>query len=130
MAMFYMFVGILLFPRIIADEIKIYENGSVHWIRDGNIEDVAIWKKINDTVSVYNGTEKVLVAKNTEMKYMIDSPLTTTIGRLIKETKIEGCQSNGCNIILRFANGTVFYEKRINKSIDKIIIDLGSGKGH
>ena len=76
-----------------------------------------------------NGVEKVLVAKNTEMQYKIDSPLTTTIGKLEKETKIEGCQYRGCNITLRFGDGTFFYSKRINKSIDKIIINLGPRQG-
>ena len=33
----------------------------------------------------------------------------------------------GCNIILRFGNGTVFYEERINHDKDKIVIDLGQG---
>ena len=130
MAIIHLF-GILIFPRIIADEMKIYENGSVHWIRDWKEQETnSTLAEIGNRIDGNNTTTKEVVGVNTEMKYIIDSPLTTTIGKLIKETKIEGCQSNGCNIILRFANGTVFYEKRINKSIDKIIIDLGSGKGH
>ena len=126
-----MLVGILFFPRIIADEIKIYEDGSVYWIRDWDEEETnattATVGENGTAIYVNNGTKKDLVAKNTEMKYIIDSPLTTTIGKLIKETKIEGCQHRGCNIILRFGNGTILHEGRINKSIDKITIDLGPG---
>ena len=133
MAIFYLFLSFLFFPRIIADEIKIYENGSVHWIRDWEMEDVPIEKIIwdenkNQTIYVKNGIKNVLVAKNTEMKYIIDSPLTTTIGKLIKETKIEGCQQRGCNLTLRFGDGTILHSERIKKSIDKIKIDLGPGK--
>ena len=128
----FLLLGILFFPRIIADEIKIDENGSVHWIRN--------WKEVdkNNTLAFFNdngktyyvnkGRIKELVAVNTEMKYKIDSPLNTTIGKLEKETKIEGCQHRGCNIILRFGDGTVFYQERIYKSIDKIVIDLGQSR--
>ena len=63
------------------------------------------------------------------MKYIIESPLTTTIGKLEKETKIKGCQHIGCDIILRFGDGTVFHRERINKNIDKIVIDLGPEQG-
>ena len=101
----FLLLGILFFPSIIADEIKISENGSIHWIR--------YWEE-----------------GNTQMIYKIESPLTSAIGKLEKETKIEGCQHiGGCNIILRFGDGTVFYEEKIDKNIDKIIIDLGLGQG-
>ena len=116
-AIFFLF-GIIFFPRIFADEIKIYENGSVYWIRD--------WKETEEKINSTT-TMKKLVEVNTEMKYIIDSPFTATIGKLIKETNIEGCQYIGCNITLRFGNGNVFHKKRIENSIDKIIIDLGSG---
>ena len=102
----FLMLGIFLFPKINADEIKIEENGSVHWIRE--------WK------------EEHQVAVNTEMKYIIDSPLSTTIGRLEKETKLEGCQHiGGCKIIMTFGDGVIFYEETIETSIDKIEIDLG-----
>lgn len=96
---------------------KISEDGSVHWIMNFDEE-----KK---------GTTGNVVPVNTEMKYKIESPLTTTIGILEKETKIEGCQHRhrGCDIILRFAEGTIFHRERINKSIDKIVIDLGAEQG-
>ena len=106
--------GIFFIPIIIADEIKIFKNGSVYWIRN--------WKEVEIT-----STLKKLVAVNTEMIYKIESPLTKTIGKLEKETKIEGCNYRDCNIILRFGNGVVFHKKRIDNRIDKIIIDLGSG---
>ena len=119
MVIFYLF-GALFFSRIIADEMKIDENGSVHWIRN--------WKETREQSR--NGVINQLVGVNTEMKYIVDSPLNATIGILIKETKVDGCQREDCNIILRFGNGTVFYRKRINNSIDKIVIDLGKGQGH
>ena len=75
--------GIFFLPSIIADEIKIYENGSVHWIRN--------WKEVEEKVNSTT-TIKILEEVNTEMKYFINSPLTTTIGTLEKDTKIEGCQ--------------------------------------
>ena len=117
----FLILGILFFPRIIADEIKISEDGSVHWIRDSEVkknDDHSETSYVNDWVAV-----------NPEMKYIIESPLTTTIGKLEKETKIEGCQHRGCNLILRFGDGTVFYSEIIDKSIDKIVIDLGPGQG-
>ena len=119
MVIFYLF-GALFFSRIIADEMKINENGSVHWIRN--------WKETREQSR--NGVINQLVGVNTEMKYIVDSPLNATIGKLIKETKVDGCQREDCNIILRSGNGTVFYRKRINNSIDKIVIDLGTGQGH
>ena len=122
----FLILGILFFPRIIADEIKIYEDGSVHWIRNSKEEKN---DDHSETVYVKNDTEKELVAENPEMKYIIKSPLTNTIGKLEKETKIEGCQYRGCNIILQFGDGTEFYEENIDKSIDKISIDLGPGQG-
>ena len=119
MVIFYLF-GALFFSRIIADEMKIDENGTVHWIRN--------WKETREQSR--NGVINQLVGVNTEMKYIVDSPLNATIGKLIKETKVDGCQREDCNIILRFGNGTVFYRKRITNSIDKIVIDLGTGQGH
>ena len=121
----FLILGILFFPRIIADEIKISEDGSVRWIRnsEGNQTDD------HSETAYVNDTGKDLVAVNPEMKYIIESPLTTTIGKLEKETKIEGCQYRGCNLILRFGDGTVFHEESIDKSIDKIVIDLGPGQG-
>ena len=119
MAIFCIF-KIFFLPSIIADEIKISENGSVHWIRN--------WKETREQSR--NGVINQLVGVNTEMKYIVDSPLNATIGKLIKETKVDGCQREDCNIILRSGNGTVFYRKRINNSIDKIVIDLGTGQGH
>ena len=107
----FLILGVLLFPKINADEIKIVEDGSVQWIR---------LRKL--------GPETKQVVVNTEMKYKIESPLHSTIGKLEKETKIEGCQHRGCNIILRFGDGTVFYQERIYKSIDKIVIDLGQSR--
>ena len=110
----FILLGLLFFPNIIADEIKISENGSVHWIRDSEVkknDDHSDTSYVNDWVAV-----------NPEMKYIIESPLTTTIGKLEKETKIEGCQYRGCSIILRFGDGTVFHRERIDKNIDKIII--------
>ena len=82
MVIFYLF-GALFFSRIIADEMKINENGSVHWIRN--------WKEVEEKVNSTT-TIKILEEVNTEMKYFINSPLTTTIGTLEKDTKIEGCQ--------------------------------------
>ena len=128
MVMFHL-LGILFFPSIIADEMKIYENGSVHWIRDWTMEEKNVTLEgIGGRFGGKNDTTKELVGVNTEMKYIVDSPLKTTIGKLEKEIKIEGCQHIGCNIILRFGDGTVFYKQGINKSNDKIIIDLGSGQ--
>ena len=146
----FLILGILFLPSIIADEIKIYEDGSVQWIREGknvvkpniavhyNYTTKKVWNKtanayMNITTKkpyeVIRGNRTELVAENTEMKYIIESPLTTTIGKLEKETKIEGCQYRDCNVILRFGDGTIFHRETINKTIDKIIIDLGSGQG-
>ena len=67
-----------------------------------------------------------MVGVNTQMEYKIGSPLTTSIGSLEKETKIEGCQHiGGCRIILRFGDGTIFHEEQILTSVDNIEIDLG-----
>ena len=76
-------LGILFFQSNIADEIKIYKNGSVHWMRNWK----EVEEKVNNTTTIKNFQEV-----NTEMKYFINSPLTTTIGTLEKETKIKGCQ--------------------------------------
>ena len=117
----FLILGIFLFPKINADEIKINEDGSVHWIRD--------WKEEEIDDRHWND-KKTLVAVNTEMKYKIESPLSTTIGRLEKETKIEGCQHiGGSEIILTFGGGEVFYQEHIRTSIDKIRIDLGKALG-
>ena len=87
----FLLLGVLFFPSIIADEIKIFENGSVHWIIDGKEKEVDAlfddWINENKTVAKKNGTKMVLEAENTELKYIIESPLTTTIGKLEKETK-------------------------------------------
>ena len=117
----FLILGIFLFPKINADEIKINEDGSVHWIRD--------WKEEEIDDRHWND-KKTLVAVNTEMIYKIDSPLSTTIGRLEKETKIEGCQHiGGCEIILTFGDGEIFYQEYIRTSVDKIRIDLGKALG-
>ena len=108
----FLIFGIFFFPQITADEIQINQDGSVHWLRD--------WKE----VVIEDKLE--LEAVNSEMKYKIDSPLSTTIGSLEKETKLEGCQHiGGCKIILRFGDGTIFYEEPIETRIKKIKIDLG-----
>ena len=113
----FLIFGIFFFPKIIADEIKINENGSVHWLRDWQ-EEVRKDKLELDAV-------------NSEMKYKIDSPLSTTIGSLEKGTKLEGCEHiGGCKIILRFGDGTIFHEEPIETRIEKIKIDLGrTGQG-
>ena len=82
--------GIFLFPKISAeDEIKIYQNKSIHWKRHCEV--------INQ---IDEG--KCSEAKNTGMEYIIDSPDTSEIGKLVKETKIEGCQHvGGCTLILK-----------------------------
>ena len=83
--------AIFSFPKIYAeDEIQIYPNKNINWKRH-----------------CVSTTNKVCVeAKNTEMQYIIDSPDTSEIGKLVKETKIEGCQHvGGCNLILTL--GTV-----------------------
>ena len=117
----FLILGIFLFPKINADEIKINEDGSVHWIRD--------WKEEEIDARHWND-KKTLVAVNTEMIYKIESPLSTTIGRLEKETKIEGCQYiGGCEIILTFGDGEIFYQEHIRTSVDKIRIDLGKALG-
>ena len=89
MLLFILF-GIFFFPNINAeeeDEIKIYQNKSINWIR-------------------YCEKETVDGCKNTEMKYIIDSPHTSAIGKLVKKTKIEGCQHiGGCGLVLQL--GTV-----------------------
>ena len=49
--------------------------------------------------------------KNTEMTYTIESPGTSALGKLVKETEIEGCQHvGGCNLILKL--GTVSKSKK------------------
>ena len=125
----FLILGIFLFPKINADEIKINEDGSVNWIRDWKEKEIDA-RHWNDNEPV---TEKrlVAVALNSEMKYKIASPLSTTIGRLEKETKIEGCQHiGGCKIILTFGDGEIFYEQDIRTSKDKIRIDLGKALRH
>ena len=121
----FLILGIFFPHKILADEIMIEENGGVHWIRDWEevVKDNFItlsYKK----VKFGNRTE--LKGVNTEMKYKINSPLTTSVGSLEKETKIEGCQHiSGCRIILRFGDGTIFHEEQILTSVDNIEIDLG-----
>ena len=84
-------LGICFFPKIIAeDEIKIYQNKSIHWKRhcDERSEDKP------DICLTKRG--------NTEMKYLIDSPDKSEVGKLVKDTKIEGCQNIGeCTLILQ-----------------------------
>ena len=84
-------LGICFFPKIIAeDEIKIYQNKSIHWKRhcDERSED-----KPNICLTKRG---------NTEMKYLIDSPDKSEVGKLVKDTKIEGCQNIGeCTLILQ-----------------------------
>ena len=85
--------GTLFFPKINAqDEIKIYPNENIHWKRHCEKDEP---NKRNKRVC--------LETKNTEMKYIIDSPDTSAIGKLVKETKIEGCQHvvGGCTLILK-----------------------------
>ena len=53
----FLIFGIFFFPKITADEIQIYQNGSVNWLRD--------WKE----VVIENKLE--LEAVNSEMKYKI-----------------------------------------------------------
>ena len=83
--------GIFFFPKINAqDEMKIDQNKNIHWKRH--------CEKVTNDAKGYS----CLKAKNTEMKYIIDSPDTSAIGKLVKETKIEGCQNiGGCNLILK-----------------------------
>ena len=83
--------GIFFFQNVNAqDDIKIYQNKTIHWTRhcDERKEDRP------DICLTKRG--------NTEMKYMIDSPDKSAIGKLVKETKIEGCQNiGGCDLILQ-----------------------------
>jgi len=93
----FLILGIFLLPKLNADEIKINEDGSVHWIRDWKEEEIFRARHWNDKEPV---AEKTLVPVNSEMIYKVASPLSSTIGRLEKETKIEGCQHiGGCKII-------------------------------
>ena len=83
-------LGICFFPKIIAeDDIKIYQNKTIQWTRHCD-------KRSEDKPEI------CMEHKNTEMKYIIDSPDKSEIGKLVKETKIEGCQNIGeCTLILQ-----------------------------
>ena len=86
--------GIFFFPKINAEDeiIQIYPNKTIHW------------KRHCEPLSVVQ--EVCVEAQNAKMKYIIDSPDTIAIGKLVKETKIEGCQHvGGCTLILTL--GTV-----------------------
>ena len=91
----FLIFGIFFFPKITAeDEIEIYRNKSIHWKIRCETE--------KETSTGYECVE----SKNTEMKYIVESPQNVSIGKLVKETKIEGCQHvGGCNLILQL--GTV-----------------------
>ena len=92
MLIFVIFV-IFVLSKTNADELKIYQNKNIHWKRHCE-------KKINDKdVPTGYSCEQ---PKNAEMKYMVDSPHTSAIGKLVKQTKIEGCKNiGGCNLILK-----------------------------
>ena len=125
----FLLLGIFLPSKILADEIKIEENGGVLWIRDWKEEvkhNIVQRRNKTESYDVLLGNRRELEGVNTEMKYKINSPFTTSVGKLEKETKITGCQHiGGCRIILRFGDGVIFHEEQILTSVDNIEIDLG-----
>ena len=117
----FLIFGIFLFPKFKAqDEIMIYPNKTIHWTRP--------CEKISINRKGYFCEEP----QNTEMKYIIETPQTNSIGKLVKETKIAGCQhiTGGCNLLLQLGDGTILFRETNMTKKDKIEIDLGRGHGH
>ena len=115
--------GIFFFPRINAEKCK---------IETINIYQNTIQRQIQTDRNNSIHWKRCVKSENTEMEYLIDSPMTKSIGRLVKETKIYGCQDliGGCNLILRFGDGRIFYNETIERDLPKIDIDLGTVNGH